>query len=376
MKSKNQIRVFHIVGGLPIGGAEVLLLNTVRRMKPLGYELYVCSLTDKGDIGPEIIDLGIPVFSLLSNPHVYNFKVLISLFRLFRDIKPHIVQTHIYPSNTLGRIAAFLSRVPVIIATEHGFYRWKKSRQILIDRCLSYISDRIVVISKGVQDYLHKRSGIRLNKFQLLYNFVDPEQLIPQKKRLDVRRELGLNENDIILGSVGRLVWDKGYHILLKAFKLVIDKDKDVKLVLVGDGPYSDVLKEKSRLYAIQDHVIFLGNRRDIPDLLNIMDLFVLPTLDEGFGISIIEALLFNLPVIATNIDAVPEIIEDGVNGLLVPPKDPVALGNAINRLLENRTLSKNLGRAGNEIVRKKYNSDVQINRIDSFYRSLLKEKT
>jgi glycosyltransferase involved in cell wall biosynthesis len=263
----------------------------------------------------------------------------------------------------------------VLIATEHGLYKTKKRRQIFIDRLLSYVTDKIIVVSNAVKIYAHTQSKIPSNRFEVIYNFVDPEQFVPRRSRKDMRCELGLEANDIVVGSTGRLVKEKGYDFLLKAIKLLLEGGKDLKLVLVGDGPYLEVLKKKAQLYHIQNNIIFLGNRRDVPDLLNIMDVFVMPTLEEGFGLSIIEAQLFNLPVIASEVDGIPEIIEDGISGLLVPPKNYEALSKAINLLLKNESLSKKLGKAGHEIVLEKFVANVQANHLSSLYESLMREK-
>ncbi len=366
----------HIVGRLPIGGAEVLLLNTCRKMEGFGYSIHICSLTDKGVLGPEFENMGIPIYTLNIDPYVYNIRGLFHLIRLIRKIKPHIVQTHIYPANTLGRAAAFIANVPVVIATEHGLYRWKKKRQFVIDRVLALISDKIIVVSNAAKKHIHRSSKIPLNKLQTIYNFIDTEPFRPKQTRSAMRHELGLFPQDLVIGSVGRMVKAKGYGVLIQAVEALIAEGQEVKLVLVGDGLHLETLKKIARDYRMESHCIFTGYRRDVADMLNIMDIFVLPTLEEGFGMSIIEAFLLKLPVIATRVDAIPEIIEDGVNGLLVPPNNGKELKAAIYRLIQNKTLSATLGFNGFETVSKRFSSDIQVNVLDQFYRSLLEQKT
>lgn len=367
------MKILHIVFGLPIGGAEVLLETICRKLDKQKYDIYVCSITDEGLLGPKIRETGVELITLNSSLRVYSVATIVKLFLLIRKINPVLVQTHMFQANTLGRIASFLANVPVIIATEHGFYRYKKKRQILIDWLLSHITDKIIVISEAVKNYISLRTKIPLNKFQVIYNFIDIETFIPKKSKDELRQEFGISEQDFIVGSVGRIVKEKGYDILLQAMNLLKERGYSFKCIIVGDGKYLSTLKSNACAANLSRGVIFTGFRSDIADILQIFDIFALPTLDEGFGISIIEAQLMGLPVIASSVDAIPEIIQSGHNGLLIPPDDPNSLANEIEYLYKNAGRRSEIGIKARESVVERFSANVGVGNLDYTYTQLIK---
>ena len=343
-------------------------------MMELNYNIHVCSLTDRGILGPEFEKMGIPVYTLNIDPYVYNLKALFRLVRLIKKIKPQIVQTHIYPANTLGRTAAFFANVPIIIGTEHGLYRWKKKHQFLIDRVLAIISDKIIVVSNAAKKHIYRSTKIPVSKLQTIYNFIDIETFIPKKSKDALRQEFGVSDLDFIVGSVGRIVKEKGYDILLQSINLLRGRGYSFKYIVVGDGKYLKTLKSNACAADLSRDIIFTGFRSDIADILQIFDIFVLPTLDEGFGISIIEAQIMGLPVIASSVDAIPEIIQNGYNGLLIPPNDPNSLANEIEYLYKNAGSRSEIGIRAKESVVERFSARVSINNLDDVYTQLLKK--
>lgn len=369
------MKILHIVFGLPIGGAEALLETICRKLDKQKYDIYVCSITDEGLLGPKIRETGVKLITLNSSLRVYSVATIVKLFLLIRKINPVIVQTHMFQANTLGRIASFLANVPVIIATEHGFYRYKRTRQIFIDWLLSHITDKIIVISETVKNYISSRSKIPVNKFQVIYNFIDIETFIPKKSKDELRQEFGVSDLDFIIGSVGRIVKEKGYDILLQAMNLLRERGYSFKCIIVGDGKYLSTLKSNAVVANLSKDVIFTGFRSDIADILQIFDIFALPTLDEGFGISIIEAQIMGLPVIASSVDAIPEIIQNGYNGLLVPPNDPYSLANEMEYLYKNAGRRSEIGIKARESVVERFSASVGVNNLDDLYTQLKHKK-
>lgn len=365
------MKILHIVFGLPIGGAEVLLEIICRRVDKQKYDIYVCSITDEGLLGSKIHETGVKLITLNSSLRVYSLATIVKLFLLIRKIDPVIVQTHMFQANTLGRIASFLANVPVIIATEHGFYRYKKKRQIVIDWLLSHITDKIIVISEAVKNYISLRSKIPQNKFKVVYNFIDIEAFVPKRDKNELRKEFGISALDFVIGSVGRIVKEKGYDILLNAMSLLKGRGYSFKYIIVGDGKYLSTLKANACATDLSEDVIFTGFRSDIADILQLFDIFTLPTLDEGFGISIIEAQTMGLPIIASSVDAIPEIIQNGYNGLLIPPNDPMALANGIEYLFKNAGRRSEIGGKARESVVERFSTSVGIKNLDDLYTQL-----
>jgi glycosyltransferase involved in cell wall biosynthesis len=366
-----KLRVLHIISGLPIGGAERLIETICRRFDKDRFSLYVCSLTDEGMIGSEIRSAGTTLISLKSSIRVYNIRTIMKILHLIKGIKPDIVQTHIYPANTLGRISAFLAGVPCVIATEHGLYRHKKKRQLFLDRLLSHGTDKIVVISEAVKTYISTQSKIPGHKFQVIHNFIEPERFVPRGERSTVRREFGLSGEEFVVGSVGRMVAENGYDVLIEAMRKVTDGGHAISCVLVGGGKHLELLKFHARAAGLGKDILFPGFCSDVGRVLEAFDLYVLPTLDEGFGISVIEAMAAGLPVIATSVDAIPEVIQDGKNGLLVPANDPLALANRIEYLYRNVAVRDELSKEGKETVLQKFSAEVGVRKLEGLYLNL-----
>jgi glycosyltransferase involved in cell wall biosynthesis len=205
----------------------------------------------------------------------------------------------------------------------------------------------------------------------VIYNFIDIETFIPKKSKDELRQEFGVSDLDFIIGSVGRIVKEKGYDILLQAMNLLRERGYSFKCIIVGDGKYLDTLKSNARTANLSKDVIFTGFRSDIADILQIFDIFALPTLDEGFGISIIEAQIMGLPVIASSVDAIPEIIQNGYNGLLVPPNDPYSLANEMEYLYKNAGRRSEIGIKARESVVERFSASVGVKNLDDLYTQL-----
>ena len=360
---------------LVIGGAEKLLLTTVKYLNRDRYEIIVCCIVSEGIIADEIKKLGIKFYCLNESPRFYNPKKIYSLYKLFKKEKPAIVHTQILGANIYGRIAAMLARVPVIISTEHNVYYKKKRVHIWLDKILAKNTDKIVAVSNRVKEFTSKQEGIGKDKFELIYNGIDSKEFLPTASRKDIRDKLNFREGDFILGAVGALTIQKGHYYLIQALSLLVKRYPNTILLVVGTGELKEELQEIVRKLSLQENVRLLGLRRDISDLLNCMDVFVLPSLWEGLGIALLEAMLMGLPVVASSVDGILEIVENGKNGILVPPGNVEALSNAIDELIENPQLRQSLGKAAKEHILEKFEVRQYIHKLENLYNRLLKEK-
>ena len=313
---------------------------------------------------------------------------LIKLFLYFKKEKFTIVHTHTPKPGLLGQLAAKIAGVPIIVNTIHGFYfqkrdSWAKRKFfILVEKIAAKCSDLIFFVNREDMETAIKEKicvsglskyfggGINIFKFNL-ERF--SEQWVYQKKR-----ELNIEPDFKIIGIVGRLVKEKGYLDLFEAFEKIVKQFPKTLLLVIG--PEEPKKKDKIdqniiKNYGIEKNVLFLGQRTDVDELYPLFDIFVLPSYREGFPYSIMEASAAERPIVATNIRGCREAVEDGVTGILVPPKNPNKLAQALIYLLDNPEKSKELGGNGRRKAKKEFDERKIFGRIKTEYQRLIKEK-
>lgn len=310
------------------------------------------------------------------------FSDFIAFRRIYRHLRRHrydIVHTHCAKAGVLGRVAAFLTRKPYIVHTPHVFpftqhlpyYRQLEYR--LIETLLGAITDRLVVVSE-YQRSLAAQYGIgRQGCVRLIHNGVDMERFAAAQDRSTIREELGVKPNDILVGTAGRLTVQKGQKYFIEAAAILLDRHPHLRFYLVGSGELEEHLRGMiAELSWCRQRVLFLGERQDMPQLLAATDIFVLPSLWEGLPYALLEAMAAAKAVICSNVCGMAEVIQNGVNGLLVPPANTSALAGAISRLVEDRTLRKRLGAAAQKTIAKGFRMEEKLQKLAMMYKELV----
>lgn len=371
-----QIKVMHIGGSLRYGGAEKSLIGLVNNLDKKCFNVAVCYLFGNGPLEQELDTNGVEVIKL----HLTKANLLLSLYRLFRIMRiyqPDIVHTHLFSPGVLGRVVAKLAGVPVIIAHEHGLTLWKKKWHIMYERWAIRFTDVRIAISEAVRQNRIAREKTASEKIVTIPNGVDIAYFAPSRwERGNSRAELGLSRDSFCIGTVARLTEAKGLKYLLLAMKRVNKSIPDVILLIVGDGPLREELEEYSRELGIDNAVIFTGYRSDTPRMLAAMDVFVLASVREGLGVSLLEAMAMQKPVIATRVGGIPEVIQDGVDGILIPPTDANELARAIINIFKDREFSDNLALNARKRIVEYFSIESTAKRIGSLYQELIAEKT
>lgn len=232
----------------------------------------------------------------------------------------------------------------------------------------------MVAVSKEVYQAEVQRSGIDPKKVTMIpsgvqvQRFIDPDPASTEQ----LREAWGIQPRTHLIGTVGRFVPPKGHTYLLDAIVRLQSQFPDVKTLVVGDGALLRPMEEKAQALGLSDAVVFTGIRRDVPEILALLDVFVLPSLWEGLPIALLEAMAAGLPVVATRVGGVPEVVEDGVTGLLVPPRDPDALAEAITRLLRDPDLRCKMGQAGRERVESEFSVEKMVRKTETLYEEVL----
>lgn len=262
-------------------------------------------------------------------------------------------------------IGAILSGARIIFI-RHQTDKIKRSTRWLINRHI----EKVIAVSRAVRNALLK-SGISEEKIEIIHNSVDMWKFSPQGlDKNEIRQGLGIGRNDMVIGSVGKLNKGKGVYDLLHAVGKMSEKHPLLKLLFVGDGQEREGLELEAERLSIKDRVAFAGIRKDVEKMYSAMDIFVLPSVcEEAFGMVIIEAMSMGKPVIATTVGGIPEIIKDGVNGMLIPPGDSASIANAIERLIDNPDFCKTISAEGRKTVENNFSDMAMGERFDAILR-------
>ncbi len=317
---------------------------------------------------------------------LYDPIVLIKLIKLMRKNHYDIVHTHTTKAGILGRIAARIAGVPIIVhglhgstfeAFDSGLLNWLLFR---FERLTGRFTDAYISVSKVLSgNYIERGLGKKDNHYTV-YSGMELDKYYGARGKINCRKkqiELGIGVEDFVIGNVARLESRKGHKFLIDAFKNIVGEQKDghVKLLIIGEGNKREYLENYVNELNLRDKVIFTGYREDVEELMTVMDIFVLTSLREGLPRVLVQAAAVGVPSVAFNVDGVSEIIKDNYNGFLVKVKDVKQLENRIVKYMNNKELVSLHGRNGREFIENKWSIKGMVYRIDKIYQKLVREK-
>lgn len=351
------IHVVHVLHSLGVGGTENGVVNLVNA---LGGEFRhtIVSMTTRGALAGR---LSVPVeIHALERRRGLDLQTGVRLARLLRRLRPDVVHSRNWGAFD-AVLAARLARVATVIHGEHG---WEASdptgrnpRRNRVRRLLAPLVWRYTTVSRDLERWLTATVGLPADKVVTIVNGVDATRFAEAPKGAG-RKALGLGDDRVVIGTVGRLNPVKDQGTLLEAFARISDDRRGLALVLVGDGSAADALRDRAERPDLAGRVHLLGRRDDIPLLLRGLDVFALPSLNEGISNTILEAMASGLPVVATRTGGNPELIEDGVTGRLVPVGDTAALAEALGAYAADPHLRALHGKAASERTVERFGLD------------------
>lgn len=335
------MQVLHILKGLGLAGAENHLMILLAGLREQGIDarmlLWVSADNQADDIVKEAQRRSIPIERWVM-PGNFAPGFFLKLVRYLRQQKPDIVHTHLVQAETYAIPAAKLAGVPHVINSSHNDDPFRRHP---IFRLRSWIlwrlTDKGIAISDTIRRFLIEVEGAHPEQIQTIYYGFTPLPI--QKEETGVK----------LIGSVCRLVPQKGIAYALDAVAKLTPEYPNLHYMIVGDGALRSTLELQAKNLGISDRVQFLGWRKDAKELMARFDIFLAPSLWEGFGLVFLEAMAQSVPIVASRVSAVPEVVEDGKTGILVPPRDPDSIASAIKNLLDNPELAKKMGEAGRE---------------------------
>jgi glycosyltransferase involved in cell wall biosynthesis len=372
--------VLQAVGGSQYGGAVAIIASYVRALKAHGCEVVVNSSVPRvaeGISGGRSEVVSIPELRRPINP-VADIVATIKFARLCRRRKFDVVHTHTSKTGIVGRLAARLAGVPVILHTAHGFAFHERSSRLtvavyaFVERLAARCCDRIVVVSD-----FHRQWAIALGiagpeKFVTIHNGLAPDRIHPRRSLAENRSVLGLADGIRVIGIFGRLTPQKGLETLIDAMPTVVVRVPGVRLLLVGEGPLSNDLRTRIERLDLAGNVSMIGFRDDVPDLISICEVVISSSLWEGLSVSVLEAMGQGRPIVATGIASNSELLAGGVCGLLVPPGDSSALAEGIVTLLSDRERAGDLGERARARFFQEFTEERMQERLWGLYAQLL----
>jgi len=373
MEKSENVRICFFIDSLRRDGAQNILAKLANGLISKGYDQRVYCLNDaqSPSMVKKITEGGTDVVT------IGKAKLLTAtgLLKIFIDLKkwsPHIVVTFLPFSHIIGRTLARLASVPFVVSSIRQRNVHTPFWYYPLSRLTARWADKVVFNSRDVIEFALANEGVREHQVSYIPNGVE----IPAEPSADrshqVRGELGIAASTLVIGTVGRLYAQKGVTHLLQAFTKVVHGLDDSILLIVGEGPLLKHLKGESRDLGIDANVRFLGERSDVPELLNAFDVYVQSSLFEGMPNAVMEALAAALPVVATEVDGISELIDDGRNGRLIPPGDSEALADAIIYARENESEARRMGAAARLRMKAEFSVDKMVTGFDRLFRGLI----
>jgi sugar transferase (PEP-CTERM/EpsH1 system associated) len=363
--ARTRVRVVHLVRSLQVGGLERVVLDLARHADAQTFDPCVLCLQDGGPLRERFEALGVAVHSL-DLRELRKGPTLLRLVRWLRQAQPQVLHTHNPTPHLFGALAAWPAGVPVLVHTKHGRNYPESRRAVAWNRLASWFSDRVVPVSADSAEVARQIERVPPRKVQVILNGIDladfPAPAGPRPK--PGKRVV----------HVARLIdVTKDQTTLLRAARLVADREPDFRLTIVGDGPDRAPLTALAADLGLQGHVHFLGYRSDVAALLGSADLFVLSSLSEGISLTLLEAMAAGLPVVATAIGGNREVVVPGQTGLLVPARSPAALAEALLALLRGPEQARRMGIAGRRRVEEQFSLGRMVAQYEDLYLSLLR---
>jgi glycosyltransferase involved in cell wall biosynthesis len=357
------MRIVHINSESSWGGGEAQTCHLICGLQGRGIENALIA-PPGSQIARRIAEKGVRVIEQSMHGE-WDVAAIVRLTRILRELRPDVLQLHTSHAHALGLLAGRLAGVKSIVATRRMDLAIKGPLAALKYRRV----DRVVAISEIVQSML-LAAGVPQHRVTLIYSAVDCPEPYPQG---DLRVELGLDSQTSVIGTAATLTKRKGHKYLFEAVRTLKERFPRLRLLVAGEGPQESELRELAPRLGLDKEIVFLGFRRDIPQLLNTLDAFALASLKEGLGVALLEAACAGRPIVATNVGGIPEIIKDGETGLLVPPADSRSLAEKLAYLIEHPEQARRLGANARAFVRDRFSVKVMVESYVRLYHGLVR---
>jgi glycosyltransferase involved in cell wall biosynthesis len=372
------VAVMHVcdkfgVAGSSIHGVSRLFSWWFPRYDRTRFEVSLCGLKQPEPASRLLEEQGVPVHHLGRGR--FDPRIFLDLVRLARARRARILHVHGYAAADFGRLAARWVGAALVLH-EHFADPRMPAYQGWADLALAPLTDRAIAVSGSTRDFLVRARHVPADRVRLIWNGAPLDEFAPvsPERGRAVRRELGLGPDAPVVGSVGRLNEQKGHRYLLEAAARVLPRRPHARFLIVGDGDRMEALRAQARDLGIADRVLFAGHRADVPDVLGAIDVFCISSTYEGTPLTLFETMAAGKAIVSTAVDGCREVLEDERTGLLVPPRDPEALGAALLRVLEDEPLRRGLAERA-RAASARYDIRSCVAQMEALYDEVLSEK-
>ncbi len=379
LPTPNSLRILHVITSLDVGGAQKHLLSLVTGLRWRGHIADVAFFKNPSMTVP-FTKSGATLYDLSARA-TFSPMLVPKLASILKQGRYDVIHTHLLKADSYGTLAGVLAGTPVRIASKHNDERaLLKPSAAVVHGLISRLDHRVVVLSDYVGRYVASVGRVDRGRITRVYYGLPPSSAATPEAGAALRAELGIHPEAPLAATVGRLTEQKGLLYLLEAMALVREQLPEARLLVVGDAQDGreeykrELLRAQARL-KLEEAVLFTGVRDDVPEVMQAIDLFVMASLWEGFGLVFLEAMAAGKPIVATMVSAIPEVVEEGVTGLLVPPRDPKALSGAMVSLLADRERGRAMGRAGLSRLQERFTEERMIDEIEQLYFELRRSR-
>lgn len=368
-------RMVYLITGLSVGGAETQLVRVARELTHRGWEVTVVSLLPPQAYVADLERAGIHASTLGMSRRVPDPRAIIRLARLLQLSKPHILHSYMFHANILARVTRLFVEVPVLISSVRTLHEQNRWREVLYRLTDSLCDVTTHVCRTGAERYV-RIGAVPARKMRHIPNGVDTDVFRPDPVvRVRLRSELGV-EGSFVWLAVGRFEPPKDHPTMLQAFANIAHNHPNSLLLLVGDGPLRREIEAMASALGIQSRVRFLGLRQDISHLMNVADAYLMSSSREGLPNVLLEAHSTGLPIVATDVGGNREVVLDGKTGFIVPSRNPDALAQAMQRMMDlDESERSQMGVAGRQHIIQNYSMEHVVQQWEDLYRELLSQK-
>lgn len=365
------MKILFLTTHLNVGGVSTYIVTLARYLKEKGVEV-ICA-SSGGSLVSELDRFNIPHYEInILTKNELHPKLFFTFLKVLEIVDKEDI-THVHAHTRVAQVlGAWVKKRRDIhyLTTCHGFFKRR-----LLRRYFPAWGDKVIAISDPVREHLVNDFKVKKTEIELVYNGVEPDKFAIELNEYDkqeLRRYFNIGPEGMVVGGISRLEKLKGYQNLIKAIPEILTKHPKTKFILIGDGKFRPHLQKIVKKLKLEDKVIFAGRVEDVGVALQLIDIFLLPSVSsEGFGLAVLEAMAAGKPIIVSNLGGVYALVKEGINGWLLPPGDVAAIADAVIKLINNPTLVKSMGQNSRRIAREKFSMDRMTEEIIRVYESL-----
>ena len=368
------IRVLHIMSTVTGGGVERRRLSLAKAFKGSNFQMKLVGTFKSGAIAEQIEDNGVEIIEIGDFNGPFHWEKHKKIQKIIDDFRPHIIHGAVYEGVTMAAINGFVKKVPIIILEETSDPQNRSAKADFLLRVFSFVADKFIAIAPNVADYLRNTAKVSSKKVITINNGVEIPRAVSAQEIQDLKAEYAIKESDFVVGTVGRLFNDhKKITDILEAVKQL--DLPHLKLLIVGGGRDEQLLRDKTRELGIEEQVIFTGYQYDTAPFYELMNVFCIASQREGFGLVAAEAMLHHLPVLATQVGGLQNVVVNEETGFLVPPNTPAKLAEKIHYFYHHPEAVTTMGEAGYQRAIQNYTEERYVKEVEALYNKLLIEK-